>query len=76
MHIYTYVLKHVHIHSLSDLDSYLFFHKSQSMILFSRSLLQRSVEKRPMRIRLEAEAESQMQFAVYLNIHMYTYKYE
>jgi len=42
-----------HIYSLLHLGCHFFILKSQSMIWFSRSLLQRSVEKRPRRLRLE-----------------------
>jgi len=44
--------------------------RSQSMILFSRSLLLRSVEKRPMRLRLESETNDTPN-AIGCDIHIY-----
>jgi len=44
-------------YSLLYLECHFFILKSQTMFLFSRSLLPRSVEKRPRRLRLEIEFE-------------------
>jgi len=45
----------VHIYSLLHLECRFFIFNSQSMIWFARSLLPRSVEKRPKRLRLGIE---------------------
>ena len=46
------------MYSLLHSDRHFFIFKSQSMIAFSGSLLLRSVEKRPRRLRLETEIKS------------------
>ena len=50
---YTYI----HRYSLLHLEYLSFNLESQSIISFSRSLLPRSVEKRPMRLRLEIDCK-------------------
>jgi len=56
MHIHThYMNEYSCIYSLLYLDCNFFFLKSQSMIWFSRSLLPRSITKRPRRLQLEID---------------------
>jgi len=50
-------------YSLLHLDCHLLILKSQSIILFSKSLLTSFVEKRPTRMRLEIEIESLILFS-------------
>ena len=53
--ICTYTYMCTKIFSLLHLECHFFNLESQSMFYFARSLLPRSVEKRPMRLRLEIE---------------------
>ena len=58
------------IYSLLHLECHVFILKSQSTIQFSRSLLPRSVEKRPRRLRLETEIESHSKCnRLYIDLH-------
>jgi len=61
-------------YSLQHLERHFFNLKSQSRIFFSRSLSPRSVEKRPMRLRMEIEIQWYSK-CNWLHMHMKSFMY-
>ena len=60
-HVYIYIYIYIHIiytyihHHSTAYGKHFFSHKSESFISFTRSLLPRFIEKRPVRLRFEIE---------------------
>jgi len=57
INMYTHIFQHIYMYSLLHLECHFFSLESQLMIWFSTSVLQNSVEKKPIRTRLEIEME-------------------
>ena len=86
--VFTYIYICIYIYSLLHLECHVFNFEPPSMIFFIKSLLPRSVKKRPMRLILDIQIESHSQCNrlnihiqiyiykhMYLNIHIQTYVY-